>query len=295
LNEELHDFLNFLSVEKGCSHHTLSAYRCDLTRYIKFLKASHLSSIADVTRSNINGFLQRERKRKLAASSISRALAAIRMFHRFLWQESRITEDVTSVLGSPHIWKRIPDCLSQTEMSRLIKEPNIKRRLGLRDRSIIEILYGTGARVDEAVNLKLTDINWDVGYICVKGKGGKERVIPLGSKAREVTQRYIQRARPQLLKTRQSGYVILSKLGKKISRQGLWKIIKKYARNAKIKKTITPHTLRHTFATHLLEGGADLRVVQELLGHSDISTTQIYTHVDRGRLKRVHEKYHPRP
>lgn len=295
LKKPLEEFLYFLSAERGVARNTLAAYGRDLTRYLNFLSGQGITDLSHVKRGDINAFLLFERDRKLAASSVSRALAAIRVFHRFLWQEGKISEDVTSVLSSPHLWKRIPEVLTQDEVVRMLKVPNIKRVLGLRDRAILELMYATGVRVDEVSRVKLSDVNWEAGYVRIKGKGGKERVIPIGRAARELAQRYIRASRPRLNRRAETDALFLNKLGRPISRVSYWKLVKKYARQAHIKKLITPHTLRHSFATHLLEGGADLRVVQELLGHADIATTQIYTHIDRSRLKTVHEKYHPRP
>jgi integrase/recombinase XerD len=203
-------------------------------------------------------------------------------------------EDPTTLVDTPKLWMRIPSVLTQKEIESMIASASGKKAQQVRDQAILEIFYASGLRVSELADLKTTSINFEVGFVRAVGKGSKERIIPLGMKAREAIQRYLLKARPQLLKKQTNDVLFLSRLGKKISRQSLWSVIKFYARKANIKKTIKPHTLRHTFATHLLEHGADLRSVQEMLGHSDISTTQIYTHVDKERLKSVHKQFHPR-
>jgi integrase/recombinase XerD len=216
------------------------------------------------------------------------------MFHRFLVRENLAKEDPTTLVDTPKLWKRIPAVLTLAEIELMITAASGKKVQQVRDQAILEIFYASGLRVSELSDLKTTSINDDVGFVRAVGKGSKERIIPLGMKAREAVQRYLLRARPQLLKNQANDVLFLSRSGKKISRQSLWAVIKFYARKANIKKTIKPHTLRHTFATHLLEHGADLRSVQEMLGHADISTTQIYTHVDKERLKNVHKQFHPR-
>ncbi|MBM3243993.1 MAG: site-specific tyrosine recombinase XerD, partial [Candidatus Omnitrophica bacterium] len=231
----------------------------------------------------------------IAANSVARRLAAIRMFHRFLARERILKSDPSTLVDSPKLWKKVPDTLTINEIESLIAQPNLRYVLGIRDRAILETMYATGMRVSEVVNLKKDNVNLGVGFLRCIGKGNKERVIPLGKKAIAGIERYLKLSRPKLLKNKESEYLFISRFGKKISRQSFWKIIKKYAKAARIKKAIKPHTLRHSFATHLLEHGADLRSVQEMLGHSDISTTQIYTHVNKDRLKSIHKQFHPRP
>jgi integrase/recombinase XerD len=236
-----------------------------------------------------------QKDRGISANSIARRLAAIRMFHRFLTRERILKNDPTTLIDSPKLWKKIPDTLSLNEVDALISQPSIRDKQGVRDRAILETMYATGMRVSEAVNLKLDNVNLNIGFLRCIGKGNKERVIPLGKKAIASLNRYLEVGRPHLLKNRQSEFLFLNRFGKKLSRQSFWKLIKKYAREARIRKPIRPHILRHSFATHLLERGADLRSVQEMLGHSNISTTQIYTHVNKDRLKAIHKMYHPRP
>jgi integrase/recombinase XerD len=236
-----------------------------------------------------------EKDKGLSANSIARRLAAIKVFYRFLVRERILKDDPTSLIDSPRLWKKIPDTLSLNELDALLKQPNIRDKQGIRDRAILETLYATGMRVSEAVNLKVDNINLEIGFLRCIGKGNKERVIPVGRKAIISIHRYLELSRPQLLRKKESEFLFLNRFGKKISRQSLWKMIKKYARAARIKKSIRPHTLRHSFATHLLERGADLRSVQEMLGHANISTTQIYTHINKERLKTIHRLFHPRP
>ncbi|HOU35950.1 MAG TPA: site-specific tyrosine recombinase XerD [Candidatus Omnitrophota bacterium] len=294
MKELIFSFLDFLSVERGLARNTLSAYQDDLEAYAAFLcgKGKTLSA---TTRNDVVNFMLSQKDNGIGASSIARRLAAIRMFYRFLVRERVLREDPTGLIDSPKLWKKIPDTLSVNEVEALLSQPDVRSAQGLRDRAILEIMYATGMRVSEVVHLKTGDLNLDVGFLRCVGKGNKERVIPLGKKAVAAVSRYLEKVRPRLVKNKQSDHLFVSRLGGSISRQSLWKLIKRYAREARIKKPIKPHILRHSFATHLLEHGADLRSVQEMLGHSNISTTQIYTHVNRDRLKAVHKMYHPRP
>lgn len=296
MRELVESFLNYLSVERSLSNNTIVAYRRDLNKYISYLEKSGISSLSQSTRKDISDFMFRLKDNGLNASSIARNLAAIKVFYRFLVRERILKADPSSLLDSPRLWKRIPDALSFQEVEDLLKGPSLRQTQGIRDRAILEVMYATGMRVSEAVNLKVTDVNLDAGFTRCIGKGSKERIVPLGKQAIAALRRYLEAARPKLLKKSQAETILfLSRLGKRVSRQSFWKIIKAYARKARIKKNIRPHTLRHSFATHLLEGGADLRSVQEMLGHADISTTQIYTHIDKNRLKLIHKTYHPRP
>ncbi|MDD4909876.1 MAG: site-specific tyrosine recombinase XerD [Candidatus Omnitrophica bacterium] len=294
MEEFLDTFLDYLSVERGLARNTIISYRKDLSYYLSFLRGRKVAALSDTTKEHITDFMFKQKGRGLSANSIARGLAAMRMFYRFLQREKVIPRDPTALLDSPKLWKKIPESLSLNEVEALLNAPNLRNAQGVRDRAILEVMYATGMRASEVVDLKLDNINKDVGFLRCIGKGNKERVIPLGRKAISGVDRYISQARPALLKGRESPYVFLNRFGGRISRQSLWKIIKKYARVANIKKPIKPHIIRHSFATHLLERGADLRSLQEMLGHSDISTTQIYTHVDRDRLKKVHKLFHPR-
>ena len=295
MKEFIEEFLNYLSVERGLSNNTILAYRRDLKKYVGYLSRRSISSADKVSRDNITAFMQKQKEGGLSASSISRSLAAIKMFHRFLVRERLSKEDPTNLLETPKLWKRIPEVLSSSEIEAMIKVTHGRKWQEVRDNAILELLYASGMRVSELVNLKVENVNTDVGYVRCTGKGRKERIIPIGKKAQASTQKYANQVRGKLAKKNITNDLFLSRLGKKISRQSVWKIIKQYARKANIKKTIKPHTIRHSFATHLLEHGADLRSVQEMLGHSDISTTQIYTHVDKERLKTIHKQFHPRP
>ncbi len=294
MKEFIDEFMNYLSVERGLARNTLLAYRRDLEKYIDHLSRKGVKTTDTVKREHVSDFMFDLKKHEMSATTICRNLAAVKMFHRFLVRENLAKEDPTTLVDTPKLWKRMPSVLTQAEIEKMISAASGKKPQEVRDQAIMEIFYASGLRVSELSDLKTTSINYDVGFVRAVGKGSKERIIPLGMKAREAIQKYLLKARPKLLKAQTNDVLFLSRLGKKISRQSLWSVIKFYARKANIKKTIKPHTLRHTFATHLLEHGADLRSVQEMLGHADISTTQIYTHVDRERLKSVHKQFHPR-
>jgi integrase/recombinase XerD len=295
MKELIDAFLNYLSVERGLSNNTIVAYRGDLNSYIEFLESRSIDALFKITKNDITNFMLRQKDRGVSVNSIARRLAAIRMFHRFLAREKISKSDPSNLIDSPKLWKKIPDTLSLNEVDALLSRPNIRDKQGARDKAILETLYATGMRVSEAVNLRRDNVNLDIGFLRCIGKGNKERVIPIGAKAISSIKRYLEISRPYLLKKADSQFLFLNRFGKKISRQSLWKMIKKYALLARIKKPIRPHTLRHSFATHLLERGADLRSVQEMLGHSNISTTQIYTHINKDRLKTIHRMFHPRP
>jgi len=292
----IEDFLNYLSVERGLAKNTIESYRRDLVKFMNFLDGAGLGSLDRVKRSDITDFLMGQKDKNLTATTLSRNLVAIKMLFRFLARERLIKEDVTGVIESPKIWKKLPDALSIDEVESLITAPNLKNWQGIRDRAFLELLYATGMRVSEAANVQLKDLNMDLGFVKCMGKGQKERIVPLGRKAKEALTRYLERVRPELIKKNPAQpNILVNRFGRSISRQSLWSVVKVNAAKARIKKRLTPHTLRHSFATHLLERGADLRIVQELLGHANISTTQIYTHINKDRLKAIHQKYHPRP
>ncbi len=292
----IEDFLNYLSVERGLAKNTIEAYRRDLVKFTNFLDTMGFSSLGRVRRSDITDFLMGQKDKNLTATTLSRNLVAIKMLFRFLARERLIKEDVTGVIESPKIWKKLPDALSVDEVEALIAAPSLKNRQGIRDRAFLELLYATGMRVSEAANVQLKDLNMDVGFVKCLGKGQKERIVPMGRKAIEALKRYLERVRPELIKKNPTQpNIFVNRFGRGISRQSLWNVVKVNAAKARIKKRLTPHTLRHSFATHLLERGADLRIVQELLGHANISTTQIYTHINKDRLKAIHQKFHPRP
>ena len=295
MRELIDTFLNYLSVERGLANNTISSYREDLNFYISFLEKSHINIVSKIERNDVTNFMLSQKDKGIAANSIARRLAAIRMFHRFLTRERILKRDPTAMIDSPRLWKKVPDTLTLNEVEALIAQPNIRNIQGLRDKAILETLYATGMRVSEAVNLRFDDVNLDIGFLRCIGKGNKERVVPVGSKAISSIKRYLEASRKQFLKNGNCEFLFLNRFGKRMSRQSYWKILKKYAKEVNIKKPIRPHILRHSFATHLLERGADLRSVQEMLGHSSISTTQLYTHIDRNRLKTIHKQFHPRP
>ncbi|NOX97495.1 MAG: site-specific tyrosine recombinase XerD [Nitrospirae bacterium] len=303
MQEKLAQFLSYLRVERGLAGNTIKAYGRDLAKYLKFLEKQGILSLAKSNRREITNYLLGLKKpgnkegRGLCAASIARNLVAIKMFHRFLIAEGYTKDDPTanmqSGMTSAWAWSKVPDVLTVSEVSKLLKKPD-DSPAGIRDRAILEFLYATGMRVSELICLKLADLNLEFGYVRCFGKGSKERIVPFGKEALLWLKKYLGKVRPGLAKKEATSILFLTRQKKGFTRQGLWKLIKKHARQTGLKKNITPHTLRHSFATHLLQGGADLRSVQEMLGHSDISTTQIYTHVDRERLKSIHAKYHPR-
>jgi len=295
MKELIEDFLNFLSVERGLASNTIFAYRRDLNKYIKHLSTQGVAQPSQVTREMITAYMRKQKESGLSAVSISRGLSATKMFHRFLVRERLANQDPTNLLDTPKLWKRVPEVLSSLEIEGMIKVSQGRGWQDIRDHAILELLYASGMRVSELVELKLENVNTEVGFVRCLGKGRKERIIPIGQKAQSAVIKYLERVRGSLVKSNITSAVFISRLGKKLSRQSVWKIIKRYAQKAKIKKVIKPHTIRHSFATHLLEHGADLRSVQEMLGHSDISTTQIYTHVDKERLRSIHKQFHPRP
>ncbi|MDD5424545.1 MAG: site-specific tyrosine recombinase XerD [Candidatus Omnitrophica bacterium] len=295
MEEFIREFMDYLSVERGLSKNTLESYGRDLAKYTVYLKKDGITDLNKVKRPEIQNFLMSLKDSKLNASSIARNLVAIKVFHRYLAGQRLLKEDVTSVIETPKLWKTLPDVLDEKEVEAILVSPNSRLKQGIRDKAMLELMYATGMRVSELVNLNMTDLHMDMGFVKCLGKGQKERIIPVGSKAKEAIQKYLEKARPRFLKNKGSDALFLTRLGKPMSRQTFWMVIKHYVRDARIKKRVTPHTLRHSFATHLLQNGADLRIVQELLGHVNISTTQIYTHINKERLKQIHQKFHPRP
>lgn len=295
MKERVDAFLQQMDLERGASPHTIAAYRRDLAQYQAQLDRRGIRSWEAVGRAHITEFLFALRDRGLSASSLARKLAAIRMFHRFLIREGQAGENPSELLESPKTWKRLPDALNFQDTERLLTAPQGRKPADLRNRAILELLYATGLRVSELVNLRLDQFNLDLGILRCVGKGQKERIVPFGRKAAEAVEAYLKRARPVLARNGQAPTVFLNRQGKTMRRQDVWKLLRFYASACGIKKRVTPHSLRHSFATHLLERGADLRIVQELLGHANIATTQIYTHVERERLKSIHQKFHPRP
>jgi len=290
-NELLRKFLNYLAVEKGLARNTIDSYERDLRKYLGYTAVKKSDGI---TQSDVTAFLASLTKSGIAAPSRARCLAAIRGFHKFLLIDGLATYDPTMNLETPRGWKRLPKALSAAAVDLLLDQPDRHTAIGMRDKAMLELLYATGLRVSELVGLKYQDINLERGFLLVMGKGSKERVVPLGESASTALKEYFVDARRSLLSNIESDYLFISSRHRAITRQMFWERIKYYASKAGIAGTVSPHTLRHSFATHLLDNGADLRAVQAMLGHSDISTTQIYTHVSRERLKKIHEKYHPR-
>ena len=287
-------FLDYLTVECGLSVNTLQAYQRDLERFAAFVGAGHPPAWADVTGDRVIEFLMAEKARGCAVATVCRALVAVRMFFRFMSAEGHLPTDVTEHLESPRLWVTLPEVLDRKAVDRLLSAPDAGHdRWPLRDKAVLEVLYATGARASEAADLTLASVNREVGYVHCIGKGRKERIVPIGRRALEAIDAYLATERP-LLDRRQSPHLFLTHSGRRMGRETLWRLVKKYALRAGVSPRVSPHSLRHSFATHLLEGGADLRAVQEMLGHVDIGTTQIYTHVDQSRLKAIHRKYHPR-
>jgi integrase/recombinase XerD len=286
-------FLNYLVVERGLSRNTLDAYGRDLARYLDFLEQTGIAQFDEVTPPVVLRFLARLKEDGLSPRSRARVLVSLRMFHKFLLAEKFATTNPTSRVEAPKTLNALPHTLSPAEVDRLLVAPAGDAPLELRDRAMLELLYATGLRVSELVGLKGGSLQLDVGYLTAFGKRNKERIVPVGEAAIEELRRYLSLGRP-FLEKEGSPFLFLNRAGKGLTRQGFWKIIKRRAQEAGIIKNIAPHTLRHSFATHLLENGADLRSVQTMLGHADISTTQIYTHVTRERLRKIHEQFHPR-
>ncbi|WP_057896309.1 site-specific tyrosine recombinase XerD [Liquorilactobacillus oeni] len=288
------DYLHYLKVERGLSQNTIASYHNDLQQFISFLISRKITNFDMIDRKVIISFLQDEGEQKKADSSIVRCITSLRKFFQYLVEEEKIKNDPMQLIDAPKRKEHLPEVLSTKEVERLLLSPDVTKPLGLRNRAILELMYATGLRVSEAINLQLSDLHLSLGLIQTLGKGQKERIIPIGDQAIHWLERYLNEVRPKLLKNQRSSFLFLNHHGRKLSRQGIWKNLKLEVKKAGIQKNVTPHTLRHSFATHILENGADLRVVQELLGHADISTTQIYTHLSKKRLADVYNRYHPR-
>lgn len=294
MNDYLDLFISYLTVEKGLSANTRSAYSLDLGRYLDFLEKSGRQQPVDVSTADIASFMGTLQKRSIGPRSRARCLSAIRMFHKFLMIEGYADCNPATIIEAPRTLHKLPQFLDGREVDALFAACSVGRGDDLRDLAMLELLYATGLRVSELVNLKLREVNLDSGYLITVGKGSKERLVPVGESACARIAAYLGIVRPSVDPQLQNPYLFLSRLGGAMSRQAFWNIIKKRAELAAIRKNISPHTLRHSFATHLLENGADLRSVQIMLGHADLASTQIYTHVTRERLKRLHQQIHPR-
>jgi len=289
----LDGFYSFMVAERRLAPNTVESYSRDLGRYIAFIElVQHHAK--DCSRADLLQFLHHEQENGLSARSLSRMLSSIKTFYNYLVIEGVLEQSPFQDVQTPRLEKKLPGVMNRDEVEALIHAPDTDSMLGLRDRAFFEVLYATGLRVSELVMLKMDNINLQAGFVIVLGKGSKERIVPLGEIAISWLRRYIGEGRPLLMKRSINSFVFVNRDGGPFSRQGFWKLVKRYCLAAGIIKTISPHTLRHSFATHVLEGGADLRSVQMMLGHSDITTTQIYTHVADSTLKKVHEKYHPR-
>jgi integrase/recombinase XerD len=284
-------YLDYLSAERGLARNSIVAYRADLDRLRRSLGARPLEQARE---EDLRKVLRQMRVQGASPRSVARWLVAVRGFFAHLHAGGRAAHDPTAQLQAPRTWRTLPDTLDFSEVEALLRAPDGKRPLGLRDAAMLEVLYGTGLRVSELVGLKLGDLHLDAGYVRCRGKGDKERVVPLGGEAEAKLHAYLSRGRPALLESRRTNLLFVNARGGPLSRQGFWKILRRHGSQAGIRKPLSPHVVRHAFATHLLENGADLRSLQLLLGHADISTTQIYTHVNRERLKRVYEDFHPR-
>ena len=287
-------FQDYLGLELGSSPLTVTSYTHDVRRFATYVVSQGMSMPEGVSEKLLRQFVYHLKDLGLAPSSIRRQISTIRSYYRFLISEGHATVDPSERLEMPKAWRRLPDVLTQDEVEALLSAPSPNERLAWRDRALLEVGYGTGVRVSELVGLSVSDVWYDDALVRVLGKGAKERLVPVGRRALGATALYVREIRPSFDRGTTKGHLFLNSRGTPLSRVGAWGIVKRCAERAGIAKRVTPHTLRHTFATHLLEGGADLRAVQEMLGHADLSTTQIYTHVDRDYLRTVHQTYHPR-
>lgn len=289
------EYLAVLKLEKNLSDNSVKSYKSDLTRLLNFLVDKKISDYNEVDHHIISQFLQLLKSNGLTGSSASRYLSSLRGFFSYLYTNNYIMKDPTERVSSAKVIRKLPEVLSLYEIEKILEQPDTSDKLGLRDKAILELFYSSGLRVSELIELKISDLFLDDEVIRVLGKGSKQRIVPVGSSAVKWLREYILKSRPLLeQRIRSKNYIFLNLRGTKLSRMGVWKIVERYTKEAGIKKEVHPHTFRHSFATHLLEGGADLRSVQEMLGHSDISTTQIYTHIDREYIKQVHKDFHPR-
>jgi integrase/recombinase XerD len=290
----LDTFFNYMLIERGLSKNTIDSYARDITKFSNFIYHTISKSLTECINKDLILFLAHLKEDGYSSKSIARNVSSIKSFYRFLHNENVIKQNPFIEIKTPRTEKRLPDVLNEDEVMLVLNSPNVNDNIGLRDKALFEVLYATGLRVTELISLTVNNVNLEAGFLIVLGKGSKERIVPLGDEAVSWVSKYRTGSRLFLLKNRVRDSLFLNKYGNPLSRQGFWKIIKKYCLIAGITKNVSPHTFRHSFASHLLGGGADLRSVQTMLGHSDISTTQIYTHIDKGALKKIHRKYHPR-
>ena len=299
MNDHVRDFLHYLQLEKNASRNTIASYALDVRKYVNFLERRNVTDLNRVTGVHMSQFMRSLHGDGLSARSVTRTLSAVKGFHKFLMGDGVVHTNPTDNIDRPKLPRSLPDVLNQSEVDKILDQPKAtpkdKRHLWLRDRALLETLYATGMRVSEVIGLTQANVLPDEGLVRVFGKGSKERIVPIGGSALRWTARYQKESRILLVKRgRSNDAVFLNVRGTPMTRMSVWNIVREYTRQAGITKDVHPHTFRHSFATHLLEGGADLRAVQEMLGHSDISTTQIYTHIDREYLKEVHRTFHPR-
>ena len=295
MNTLIQEFSDYLRIEKRNSPHTISAYRRDLVRFSALLADQKVES---VTTADIRDFLISLKEQGLSVASVARSLSSIKSFFKYLCQDKKFQDNPAEILEAPKCWRKLPDVLSSEDVDNLLKSPDLESVLGLRDKAMLEILYASGLRVSELISLQVSQLDMQVGYLRTLGKGSKERIVPIGAMAKRGVENYILNSRPALISSRKDGgkpeELFVTRRGRGMTRQGFWKLLKGYVTQANIRANVSPHTLRHAFATHLLERGADLRSVQQMLGHSDISTTQIYTHILGKRMLEIHQQFHPR-
>ncbi len=294
LRFQLDRFGDYLTLEQGTSPRTLEAYRRDVERLVDFARVNGTPSPVDITSRGLREFVYHLKDVGLAPSSIRRNISAVRTYFRFLLADGVVNRDPSERLETPKRWRTLPEVLTVAEMTQLLAAPTLDDTLAFRDRAMLELAYGAGLRVSEWITLGVRDVLFEERLVRVFGKGSKERLVPIGRSAIGAVATYVRELRPKLERGNGKGVLFLNSRGEPLSRMGAWKILRRHVERAGITKAVSPHTLRHSFATHLLEGGADLRAVQEMLGHADISTTQIYTHVDREYLRQVHRQFHPR-
>ena len=289
MEQEIKCFVSYLHNIKKTSRNTELSYQRDLMKMMRFLQEQSVERAEDVTETNLNSFVLDLEKKGMSAATVSRSIASMKGFYLYLWKEGNIDRDPAEHLKAPKVQKKLPGILSVEEMSRLLEQPGDRTAKGIRDRAMLELLYATGIRVTELISLRLKDVNWKLDYIICRDRN-KERIVPYGSKARKALERYMEKAREELVGGKECDVLFPNCFGESMSRQGFWKLLKQYVRQAGIEMEITPHTLRHSFAAHLVDNGADLHIVQEMLGHSDISTTMVYAN----RTREIYEKAHPR-
>lgn len=291
----LKEYLATLTIEKNLSENTINSYKSDLTSFLNFITQSGIDDLSDIKTTHITSFFKLLKEAGLNETSAARYFSSLKGFFKYLYRNEYIKINPVERISPPKISRKLPEVLNVREINLILDQPNVKDTIGLRDKAILELFYACGTRISELINIKVNDLFLSEGVIRVFGKGSKERLIPIGSSAIKWIIKYLKKSRPLLVKNIKSeNYLFLNQRGTKFSRMGIWKIVRQYVKKAGIEKNVHPHTFRHSFATHLIEGGADLRAVQEMLGHSDISTTQIYTHIDRDYIKLVHKKFHPR-